>query len=195
MAMNKNTYPSKKTINLCIKEKPAIDPLKALPLILLVLIAVAAFGKFAVLDRLNAMTAAQARVNEAARNFNMLAEEYKSYEGVEEEYEHYSVGWMAEDEKNLVERTKMLDLINDEVLPSAKVTNIGFTGNTISVQLKNTNLSDVSALVELLNKRDDVEKVAVYTANVDEVKYNKDKEKLNTTNVSLVITMKAGGDK
>ena len=192
MAKKQQIYPSKKTINLCIKEKPSIDPVKAIPLILLVLVLAAVFGKFAVLDRLNAMNEAVSRVQTAAWNFDMLAEEHASYEGVEEEYEHYSIGWMSEGEKNLVARTKMLDLIDSEIIPSAKISNIGLSGNVISVQLKNTSLSDVSDLVATLKQREDVSKVAVYTANVDEVKYNKDKEKLNTTAVSLVITMQGG---
>ena len=50
---NNVTYPSKRTINLAIREKSPFRPQKLIPLLLLILFAAALFAKFAVVDRLN----------------------------------------------------------------------------------------------------------------------------------------------
>lgn len=198
MASKKKTYPSKKTLNLCVKEKPAIDPVKAIPLVLVVLIAAAAFGKFAVYDRLAEQERVKEQVEAAKATFETLSAEAQKYAGLEKEYEKYSIGWMSENEKNLVLRTDMIDLVNKEIAPSAKISRISMSGNVISVELNGTTLADTSALVATLNQRSDIEKVSVYTAssenkNVKPAKGEKAPEKAAA--VSVVITMKNGGAK
>lgn len=182
---SKKTYPSKQTLNLCIKEKPQVDPVKAVPLCILVIALVALLGKFAVIDRLQAQAEAKQRINEARTRFETLTEEIKAYDGIEAEYEMYSVGWLSDNEKLLVLRTDMIKLINEEIAPTAKLARVSMAGNVLSAELKNTNLNETSKLVSELNKRDDVEKVAVYTASSDS----------KNTSVSVVITMKDGGDR
>ena len=159
------TYPTKKTLNLAIKEKSPFRPQKLIPLLLVVLFAVALFAKFAVIDRLNEYYALQDQAADKDMQVARLTQELKEYPEVLEVYSRYSVSWMNADVKATVERTDILDLIEKELVPYASIRNISIAGNTVSLQLGGITLEDASQLVNNIKARDDVSNVSIYSAD------------------------------
>lgn len=181
MAKKSSSYPSKKTLNLCVNEKKSINIALAIPLCLVVIALAALFGKFAVADRISAMNAYRGEIAEYQRRVDSLTDATRDYDEVSQEYARYSVAWMSDAERYLVPRTDMIQLIDDELAQKANIGRVTMSGNKLAVELQDTTLTDTSALVDTLRAREDVDNVAVYTAKSENGK---------TTAVSIVVTMK-----
>lgn len=186
----KAVYPYKKSLNLCIKEKSPFRPERLVPLLIAVFALAVLFGKFAVADRLIQASKMQTQASILTQRRNTLLAETAGYDELYDEYHRYSTGWMEDNEKLLVRRSEMLDLIESMLMPQSTVREINASGNTLSVTLGGVTLDDTSRFVQALYARDDVENVAVYTASTKD-------EYTDLAAVSMVITMTQdkGGDK
>lgn len=184
LTTKKTAYPSKTTLNLAMKEGNGISPKKAvLPLILLIAAAVL-FGKFAVADRLARVDRAEARLAALQREAAELEAAVVDYDQVLEQYGRYSVGWMTDEEQQIIPRTDMLDLVETELMPVSEVRRLSANGNVLSAEVGGITLEDASLIVQKLYQRPDVTNVAVYTASTKT-------EVGDQAAVSLIITMTA----
>ena len=173
-------YPSKTSLNLCVREESQFSPKKLIPALLIILVLAALFGKFAVADRFAALYEVQAQAAALSNQKASLAAATADYNAVLEEYERYSTDWMNSDEMLAVERTHMLDLVESEFMSRCQVRNIVISGNILSVQLGGVSLDDVSGFVQTLYERSDIVNVAVYTASAEDGEGSL---------VSMVVTM------
>ena len=190
MKNKKLHYPSKVTLNLAMREKSPFRPSRLLPPLLLLIIAAALFGKFAVADRLSQVGAAQQALIQLEQRRDELVQATQGYEELLEEYDRYSIHWMSDDEKALVLPSDMLDLMEQELMPYSQVQSASFTGNTLSLQLGGITLEDTSKIVQRLYQLPQVVNVSVYTASSKT-------ETARNASVSMVITMtntQEGGD-
>ena len=108
--------PVKRSINLILIDENRISPIKATLGVIVVLALAMVFAKYMVLDRINEVSAAQAK---ADRLRNQLDEALATVEGsddIEEKYAHYSMAGMTQAELGLVDRTEILALV-EEILP------------------------------------------------------------------------------
>ena len=179
----KPVYPSKTSLNLCIREKSALPLQRVIPLLLVVLLVVGVFGKFAVADRFEKLNQAESEVYALEDQRNALKLSLRDFDRVMEEYNHYSVSWMDESELSLVSRTEILNLVESMLRPKCQVRQVSVSGNNVSVTLAGITLDDTSKLVQTLYTLDHVSNVAVYTAST------KDEEKSEQATVAMVITM------
>ena len=180
----KNSFPTKNTLNLAIKEKKQIRPEIAIPCIVLIALLAFLFGKFAVADRFAEVSRVQGQLHAMEAQREALKEATADYNDVLAEYSRYSVNWMNDVEKNLVLRSDMIDLVNSKILSDSDSRKIMISGNTISIELLDLSLDDTSKLVSKLNAEESVSSVQVYTATT------KDTLGDDQVVVSLVITMK-----
>ena len=190
MKNKKLRYPSKVTLNLAMREKSPFRPSRLLPPLLLLIIAAALFGKFAVADRLSQVGAAQRALSQLEQRRDELVQATQGYEELLEEYDRYSIHWMSDDEKALVLPSDMLDLMEQELMPYSQVQSASFTGNTLSLQLGGITLEDTSKIVQRLYQLPQVVNVSVYTASSKT-------ETARNASVSMAITMTStqeGGD-
>ena len=164
----KKVYPSKQYLNLAVKEKNGIDAKIVIPAIIAVLVLVALFAKYAVLDRFAKVEAAQAELTNLNVERSVINAKLEDYDETVEEYKKYSVSWMDDIEKALVLKTDMIDLINNEILKNSETRSISISGNTISAQLVGLSLTDTSALIDRLYARPDVKDVQMFTATTEE---------------------------
>lgn len=187
----KTAYPTKTTLNLCVRERVSLPIGKALPLILVIVLLAGVFGKFAVADRLEKVRVleSEAYAVEAQRDVLML--ELRDYADVQEQYNKYSLSWMDASEQNLLPRSEMLDLLQTMLMPRCGVQQFSANDNTMSVTLSNITLDETSKLVQDLYALNHVTNVAVYTASTEE------EDSAKQATVSMVITMgheEEGGD-
>lgn len=176
-------YPSKTTLNLCMKEKSPWRPGRVVPTFTALALAVVLFGKFAVADRLAQVSREQQVLAGLAAQVQALEEATADYDAVLEEYGRYSVGWMTDEEKAAVDRVDLLDLIEQELMSAAAVQQFSVTGNVLSVSLAGVTLEDTSRIVQRLYTWPEVQSVSVYTASTQQQKAAEEAA------VSMVVTL------
>ena len=176
-------YPSKTTLNLAMKEPSQFRPQRLVPLLLVLLIAAGLFGKSAVADRLAKVSEAQARLSALEARVAELQTSTADYDQVAAEYGRYSVGWMTDEERSIVDRTELLDLIEAQLMPAGRVLRFTASANLLSVQLSGVTLDDTSRVVERLYQQENVSNVALYTATTEE-------QTGDNATVSLIITLR-----
>lgn len=179
----KIVYPSKTTLNLCVREKKSLPLQKTIPLVLVVLVAVGIFGKFAVVNQLDKAEIAQSELSALTAQRDALNESIRSRDALREQYNHYSTSWMNESEQGLLPRTEMLELVETMLMPKCQVRQLSASGNTLSITLADVTLDDTSRFVQALYALDHVSNVAVYTAST------KDEDAGTQATVAMVITM------
>lgn len=189
---SKSVFPSKKTINLAVKEKSQMRFAVAFPLILLILAAAAAFSKYGVYDRFEQVRAAEAQVASLQAQKDTVSASLTDYDEVEAEYKRFSTKWMTDAERESVDRTDMLSIVEEELANRYKILNESANGNIISLKIAGANLSDVAKVVTNLNKRSDVTNVEIFNAtNKEEHTVTNDDGETETVLeevISIVIT-------
>ncbi|MEE8835362.1 MAG: hypothetical protein SOH80_00055 [Eubacteriales bacterium] len=160
----KKKYPSKKTINLIVKENRAKKNLFAIVVFLIFMALLAVFTKFMVLDKIDEVNQAEAAYNEKLESLNALKEQNNNYDTVKEEYSHYGNSMLNDDELSLQDRAKMMDVIDQKVRVDSGIQSIVISGNTASLIIEKTTLSEVSDVVAALESSDIVQYVAPSTA-------------------------------
>ncbi len=173
----KTVYPSKTYMNLVAEDLRAPELRKAIPLIILVLVLVAAFVKFGVYDFFDRVNQKQAELSHQQQTLSSLEAQLTNYDKVLAEYESYETSRLSADEDQ-VSVSDALTLIDRFVAPSARIASVDLQGNTMTLSLADITLSGVGALVSTLDSQPMVANVAVATAATDQ-----------TTATDVVVTM------
>ncbi len=115
-AGGRGKMPVKKSINLALVDENKISVGKAIPGVLLIVVLAVLFSKYMVADRLIAMSQAANEATRLQANLNDALARVKEYGELEETYAHYTYAGMKAAELNLLDRTRVLELVNS-VLP------------------------------------------------------------------------------
>ncbi len=182
MRKKQGAYPSKATLNLAMREKSPFSPEKLLPALAVLLVLAGLFGKFAVADRLAAVSRAGAELSALRQRQAALEQSTAGFDALSRRYAQYATGWMTEDEQAAVPRLEMLELAESELMPGGQVRRLSAGGNVLSVELGGVTLESTARFVQRLYQRPDVTNVAVYTASTKDA------------SVSMIITMCLPGE-
>ena len=157
--------PVKRTVNLAVVDEKHINPGIAVPAIILIIIAAALFGKFAVADRLALLSEARAEQREQQRRVDAAYDQIASYGDLTDEYRHYTYEDFTESELTLADRLGLLELIDEKILPNAVLRSWAVSDNTLALEISGITLDEVSQLTELLQADERVQFCAVSTAS------------------------------
>ena len=197
LKMKKDSYPSKRTLNLVFHEKTMNSPTRVLPLFFLYLVLLGAFVKLAVLGPMEKANEAQAALRQAQGELARFQSYNADYDEVVERYNKYSNEYLNEDEKLIVDRTAVLALIESVVMNQAAVPSISISGQTCSLVITSVPLNVVSAIVEEMQRSPLVYFIAVSTAGTNQSKMTADgqaavnPQQLVTANLTITLS---GGD-
>ena len=164
MPRRKQVEPSKRTLNLAIKERKYPDPKKWIPGVLIVILLAAVFAKFAVVDRYAKLNAAEAALAEQKANLESIRNQYADYDEVQKQYNMYSYEGF---DRTIVDRLDVMDLMKRDVFPVCEVQSLSVSGKTISLSVTELNLSQISQLIATLEAEPMVETVRVFNASDD----------------------------
>lgn len=112
--------PVKTSINLVKIDENKISAKKAIPGVLLVVVLAALFSKYLVADRLAAMSLAANQAASLRTSLDEAMDQISTYGEVEETYAHYTYADMTVAEQDLVDRTRVLEMVGS-VLPVSDV--------------------------------------------------------------------------
>ena len=160
-------YPNKQYINILDGMKSDENRTLEILFFIVFLIALAAFTKFGVIDKIAQMSAAEAAYNDMQRQITELKEQNADYEEVKKDYSHYGMGYLDDSEILLVDREDVLDLLDKYVLKNADIKTLAVTDNTVTLTVEKTRLNAISSIVKELEADPDVAFVTVNVAGTD----------------------------
>lgn len=158
--------PTKKTMNFS-HHVSSFDLRKMMPAIIVIVIVIALFAKFGIIDQLSKKTSAFAELSDIQTQQDVLNAKLKDYPELEKQYGRYSYGWMSEDEVSLVDRMEVYKLIESKVMDAAVIENFAVNGNVITMNMRGITLKEASAVVKDLESSDMVDSAYVYSAEAE----------------------------
>ena len=166
--LKRGRMPSKTSINLVLVDEKKINLGIAIPAILLIILLAGAFSKFMVYDRLMEISQAEGEVVRLRNQYDTLMSAAEEMTGVEDTYAHYTVAGMTADELSMVDRVKVLELV-ESVLPSSKYAkNWNVSGNILTIEVTESTLSQQNDLAAKIEKSPIVDSCIIMTANKNE---------------------------
>lgn len=182
----KPVYPSKTTINLVDCDRAQVKLGRNVAVFAVALVAIAVFAKFGVIDVMAAASASSARVAVAQSQLSALEQNNADYDQLQERYAAYAVNSLSDEEKALVDRGTVLELLQTTVANVADLQSVSLSGNTVLLQFSNTSLDDVSQVVASLESNELVSNVSISTA-----RSGRDDNVVSTVTVSLGTSLEA----
>ncbi len=180
-----NAYPSKTTLNLMIRERRQGDWRVLLPCVLVGVILVGLFCRYAVVERLLQADRAERAAVEAEQALAEAQQELSIYDEVEAEYNRYfSDALFSKDIPQ--ECADVLDMMERELMGKAQVVAYSFSGNRLQLQLNMSRFGVASELIEALYQVPMVDNVSISTAT-DNLHYSLTEPDVEETGESIVI--------
>ena len=159
-----NKLPVKRSINLAAVGEQHINMKIAVPAIILIIAGAVLLSKFAVVDRYTELNRANAEVAKLQNEIDDCYAVIESYGDMTDEYAHYTYEGMTSDELQLVDRTAVLQLLDDKILPITEIGAWKLSGNTLLLPLNSENLAAANQIVEVLDESPIVDYCTVSTA-------------------------------
>ena len=183
----KNKYPEKTYINLVQDENKGKNT-RSFIFFGIYLIFLALFVKFAVLDQLDKVNAAERQYNQVLSQVTEIKQKNSEYAAVKAQYDEVTDWYMSEEEKLEVDKTNVFRMLEDDIMPYVGLSSVQISGKTIVVQTNVTNLQTVSAFLSKLQNDPRNGYVSVTTAAAK----NKDKE-VSKNDVTATVVITYGG--
>jgi len=177
-------YPTKVSINLAYQARVYHKP-KNVILISVLLILIVLFGKFAVADRFTHLREAEEALGAAEALLTELQASNAQWDAIAAEYQLYSYQSYSDEEKALVDRMEIFNLVEQHLMTVSKVSNLSLKGNTLSATLSGLTLKDTSYLIQNLRSSPIVQDVSIFTAATASVQ----SDVMNNV-ISMTITLK-----
>ena len=166
--LKRGRIPVKTSINLVQVDENKINLGIAIPAILLIILLAGAFSKFMVYDKLMEMSQAEGDVARLRTQYDTLMSAAEEMTGVEDTYAHYTVAGMTADELSMVDRVKVLELV-ESVLPASEYAkNWNVSGNILTIEVTENTLSQQNDLAKKIEKSPIVDSCIIMTANKNE---------------------------
>ena len=163
MSKMRNVYPSKRDMNLAMREKPQTHRPLAVLAVLLVIAFIGVFYLFAVRRVLDEVDSAAAAADNAEAQLAAIQEQTAHYDDVLDEYQSYTV--VSNAMTGTVNPLDCLNLIETQLVDKAQVESYSVADHLVSVQLSGVTLRDVSEIYASLTASPLVSNVQVYTAS------------------------------
>ena len=166
MKKNSNKYPVKTDINLAIREKKQNKLSTTIPTFIILVIAIAIFSKFAVINRLEQASEAENSATVAQQQLETLKEYTNNYPKVLEEYN----ALLASKSSLNVVATPMerLGLVERYLISASQVNSFDVVDDVITAQISGVTLNQISAIYANLMSDPLIENVQVYTASTND---------------------------
>lgn len=166
MKKNSNKYPVKTDINLAIREKKQNKLSTTIPTFIILVIAIAIFSKFAVINRLEQASGAENSATVAQQQLETLKEYTNNYPKVLEEYN----ALLASKSSLNVVATPMerLGLVERYLISASQVNSFDVVDDVITAQISGVTLNQISTIYANLMGDPLIENVQVYTASTND---------------------------
>ena len=142
-------YPSKKVMNFVHDEQAKTDR-HAIVVFIIFLLFLAVFTKLFVINPLNKVNQLESNYNQMAAQVQQYQETLGNYDSVKAAYDDKAGSFLTDDEKQELNRTDILDMIQEDVAPYVGISSINIAGAQVSVFTDDTTLDTVSGIIARL---------------------------------------------
>ena len=152
-------YPTKRSVNLAKRDTNNQD-IKTLVIgVILIIILCFLVVKFGISDQYARLSAAESEYAQVHTQYVDMQNSLKNYAQVEQEYHTYSRDWMTNSESTdvTVDRTEVLDLIEQSLMSYGDINSFKVNANVVSVSMSGMNLSEISTMFSNLQAQPLVE--------------------------------------
>ncbi len=149
----KESFPSKKTMNF-VSDKQAKTNKLSIVLFVIFIVLLLIFTKFFVVDSISKTNDLISAYNANQSQLDALNEQLSDYEEIETKYNELVGVFLNDDEKNCLNRTDIIKLLDDDVLPYVDITNYTISSNQVNVYTGVSSLSTISNVLDILQKDD-----------------------------------------
>lgn len=163
MSKMRNVYPSKRDMNLAMRENPQTNRPLAVLAVLLVIAFIGVFYLFAVRRVLDKVDSAATAADNSEAQLAAIQEQTAHYDDVLDEYQSYTV--VSNAMTGTVNPLECLNLIETQLVDKAQVESYSVADHLVSVQLSGVTLREVSEIYASLTASPLVSNVQVYTAS------------------------------
>lgn len=147
----KESFPSKKTMNF-VNDKQAKTNKRSIVLFVIFIVLLLIFTKFFVIDSISKTNDLISVYNANQSQLDALNEQLSDYEEIETKYNELVGVFLNDDEKNCLNRTDIIKLLDDDVLPYVDITNYTISSNQVNVYSGVSSLSTISNVLDILQK-------------------------------------------
>ena len=163
--------PSKRNINLYIRENDGNSAQVVIPLAIFLIVVVFAVYRLGVVDRLAKLASLQQQNAQLKTQLEQLDDTASSYDEVLEEYRRFTTSYLADDEKGMVSRERIFAMLDESTEGIGNITSISIEGNQVGVIVDMSSLEDIDTIQDRLNGMENINEIMVSTAkgtnNVD----------------------------
>ena len=187
----KVVLPDKRTMNLYYKPDKTTRPATIALYVLFALSVLLAVAKFGVYDLLMKLEDVQAELERTQATEQQYAMQLTDYDEVLHQYHLYSA---TEDELNTTDRMEILDMLESLVRSRANVVSYSIAGPTVSFQMSGITLGESAEIIRSLRESPLVATASVNTA-ATEGNENADPDDPNmpvTATVTITLAKEAG---
>ncbi len=183
--LKRETFPTKKTMNFVEDSETKTNRYSLIGFGIFIVV-LALFTKFCVIDVIYKTNEIQSQYNISNEQIESLNQQLENYNSVEEKYNAMIGTFLTDSEKQCMNRTDLLKMVDEDVLPYVSVTNISITNESISIYTGLTDLNTISKVVDILQKDSRTNYVTVSRTTAD----SEDSTKVSAT---LEITCQTEG--
>lgn len=182
-------YPTKRSVNLAKRDTNNQD-LKTLVIgVIIIAILCLLVVKFGISDQYARLSAAESEYAQVHTQYVDMQNSLKNYAQVEQEYHTYSRDWMTNSESTdvTVDRTEVLDLIEQSLMSYGDINSFKVNANVVSVSMSGMNLSEISTMFSNLQAQPLVESANLNIASTQ-------KSSTEELEFSITITLASQDD-
>ncbi len=174
--LKREIFPTKKTMNFVVDYETKTNRYSLIGFGIFIVI-LALFTKYCVIDVIQKTNEIQSQYTTSNEQIDALNQQLQNYNEVEEKYNAMIGTFLTDSEKVCMNRTDLLKMIDEDVLPYASITNISMTNDSISVYTGLTDLNTISKVVDILQKDSRTNYVTVSRTTAD----SEDSSKVSAT--------------
>lgn len=151
--ISKDSYPSKRTMNFISDKESKTNKLSLIVFVVFIVLLLI-FTKFFVVDTVSKTNDLISAYNSNKSQLDALNEQLSDYETIEEQYNELVGVFLNDDEKNCLNRTDIIKLLDDDVLPYVEITNFTISSNQVNVYTGVSSLNTISSVLSILQNDD-----------------------------------------
>ena len=175
-------YPTKKTLNLMIKEKSLASPSRLIPILLLIVVGAFAFSKFAVVDRLEKVSRAEAELSTMKNQLELIQNAFSDYDAVEDQYSRYSY---ENFDRTIPDRIDVLEMLEFWFMPVCRIQSLTMNGRDLSMTIADIDMDTITYLNGVLTHEEPMVESIKVTSYVD----NTDKDQAGDRTVTATVNI------
>lgn len=164
MGDRKSRYPSKRSINLLVKEDRTKPLVRTFVLFGIYLVALALFVHFFVIGKILKLNQAESNYDQISSEVEDMRQANANYEQVRADYSHYGNSYLNAEESDMQDRMDIIALLDRDLMDQKGLINVSISGNVATLTITSDMLRNVADIVATLENEDMVSYVTVSTA-------------------------------